>query len=60
VSVCAPVHDALHIEAPIGELDLTIALTRESIAEAPRGELEIATDVSVIAYPTATPTDADR
>jgi hypothetical protein len=34
VAVCAPVHDALLIEAPVEELEEAVAMTQEAMAEA--------------------------
>ena len=34
IQVCAPVHDAILIEAPLDELDSAVALTREAMAQA--------------------------
>src|SRR6516165_4837643 len=36
IQVCAPVHDALLIEAPIDEIEMAVATTRELMAEASR------------------------
>src|SRR5262249_1971516 len=36
IQVCAPVHDALLIEAPIDEIETAVATTREVMAEASR------------------------
>jgi DNA polymerase I-like protein with 3'-5' exonuclease and polymerase domains len=54
VRVCAPVHDALLIEAPLEELDEAIATTRSLMGEASRvvlDGLELGTDVKVVRYP---------
>ena len=54
IQVCAPVHDALLIEAPLDEIDTAIAATRELMAEASRIVLsgfEVRTDVKVVRYP---------
>jgi DNA polymerase I len=54
VEVCAPVHDAFLICAPLERLDADIALTRQAMAEASRavlGGFEIGTDVSIVRYP---------
>jgi hypothetical protein len=54
VEVCAPVHDAFLICAPLDRLDADIALMRRAMAEASRavlGGFEIGTDVSVVKYP---------
>jgi DNA polymerase I len=54
VEVCAPVHDAVLIAAPLDQLDQNIATMREAMAEASRAvlaDLELGTDVAVVAYP---------
>ncbi len=54
VHVCAPVHDALLIEAADGEIDDAVVATRTAMAEASRivlRGLEIGTDVEVIRWP---------
>jgi DNA polymerase-1 len=54
IEVCAPVHDALLIEADIDDLPEHIALTRAAMAEASRlvlDGLEVVTDVDVTVYP---------
>jgi hypothetical protein len=54
IRVCAPVHDALLIEAPLEELDEAIATTRSLMGEASRIVLdgfELGTDVKVVRYP---------
>jgi DNA polymerase I len=55
VSVCAPVHDALLIEAPIDQIDEEVAITRAAMAKAAATVLgsgvEIETDVSIVRYP---------
>lgn len=54
VTVCAPVHDALLIEAPLDQLEQAIATAQASMAEASRvvlGGFELRTDVKVIRYP---------
>jgi hypothetical protein len=54
VEVCAPVHDAFLICAPLERLDADIALMRQAMVEASRAVLngfEIGTDVSVVKYP---------
>ena len=54
IRVCAPVHDAILIEAPLDELDATIAKTQELMAQAseivlPRFRLR--SDAEVVRYP---------
>jgi DNA polymerase I len=54
IRVCAPVHDALLIEAPLDRLDAAVAATRIAMAEASRIVLagfEVATDVTVVRWP---------
>jgi DNA polymerase I-like protein with 3'-5' exonuclease and polymerase domains len=54
VEVCAPVHDAFLICAPLDRLDADIATMRQAMAEASRAVLagfEIGTDVSVVKFP---------
>jgi hypothetical protein len=54
VSVCAPVHDALLIEAPIADIDDAVSMTRIAMTEASRAVLsgvEVGTDVSIVRWP---------
>lgn len=54
VGVCAPVHDAILIEAPLEELDATIERTQEVMREASSIVLDgfdLATDVEAVRYP---------
>jgi DNA polymerase I len=54
VEVCAPVHDALLIAAPIGEIEAAVAATRDAMAEASRVVLdgfEVRTDAKITRYP---------
>jgi DNA polymerase family A len=54
IEVCAPVHDAVLICAPLDLLDADIASMRAAMAEASRavlGGFEIRTDVKTIRYP---------
>jgi DNA polymerase family A len=54
VEVCAPVHDALLICAPLGELEAAIAAMRSAMAEASRIVLsgfELGTDASIVRWP---------
>jgi DNA polymerase I-like protein with 3'-5' exonuclease and polymerase domains len=54
VTVCAPVHDALLIEAGADELDDTIQLTRSVMSDAARAVLageDLRTDASVVRWP---------
>jgi DNA polymerase I len=55
VSLCAPVHDALLIEAPLDQIDDAVATTRGVMAEAAAAVLGpgvwIDTDVDIVRYP---------
>ncbi len=54
ITVCAPVHDALLIEAPIDVIEERVEQTRELMHEAGRivlGGFELRTDAKVIRYP---------
>jgi hypothetical protein len=54
IKVCAPVHDAVLIEAPLDVLDRDIARMRGIMAEASRIVLdgfELRTDVEIVRYP---------
>ena len=54
IRVCAPVHDALLIEAPLEELDAAIATTQALMKEASAIVLdgfELRSDVNVVRYP---------
>jgi DNA polymerase I len=54
IEVCAPVHDAVLICAPLDRLEHDIAITRAAMAEASRIVLagfELRTDVHVVRYP---------
>jgi DNA polymerase I-like protein with 3'-5' exonuclease and polymerase domains len=54
VEVCAPVHDAVLIAAPLDRLDADVARMREAMAEASRVVLngfELRTDVHEVRYP---------
>jgi DNA polymerase family A len=53
VEVCAPVHDAFLICAPIARIDEDVAKMRTAMAEASRAVLgfEIRTDVQIVRYP---------
>jgi DNA polymerase I len=54
IEVCAPVHDAILICAPLDRLDAEVARMREAMAEASRAVLagfEIRTDAKRIEYP---------
>ena len=54
IRVCAPIHDALLIEAPLDELDQAIATTKSLMLEASRSVLdgfELGSDVNEVRYP---------
>jgi hypothetical protein len=55
IRVCAPVHDALLIEAPIDQIDTAVETTREQMRKASLAvlhrKLEIRTDFQVVRYP---------
>src|SRR5262249_14838905 len=54
IEVCAPIHDALLICAPLDQIEVKIAATRAAMAEASRVVLdgfELGTDVSITRWP---------
>lgn len=54
IRVCAPVHDAFLIEAPLDQLDPTIEQAKSLMREASRivlGSFELGSDAKVIRYP---------
>jgi hypothetical protein len=54
ITVCAPVHDAILIEAPTNQLDSAVARTREAMAEASRIVLDgftLRTEAKIFRYP---------
>jgi DNA polymerase-1 len=54
VEVCAPVHDAFMICAPLDRLDADVGTMRECMADASRavlGGFEVRTDVKIVRYP---------
>jgi len=54
IEVCAPIHDAVLICAPLDRLDEDIARMRAAMAEASRavlGGFELGTDVTIVRYP---------
>ena len=54
IKICAPIHDAILIEAPIDELDFVIEQTQQLMREASRIVLwgfELESDVKVVKYP---------
>jgi len=54
IRVCAPVHDAVLIEAPLDELDDRVQQAQELMREASRqvlGDFELTTDADIYRYP---------
>jgi hypothetical protein len=54
VKICAPVHDAVLIEAPLDRLDHDIGVMGEAMADASRavlGGFEVRTEAQVVRYP---------
>jgi DNA polymerase I len=54
IEVCAPVHDAFLICAPLDRLEADVATIRECMAEASRvvlGGFELSTDATLVRYP---------
>ena len=54
VRICAPIHDAVLVEAPIDDLDTVVAKTQRAMVEASGevlGGFELRTDVSTVCYP---------
>jgi DNA polymerase I-like protein with 3'-5' exonuclease and polymerase domains len=54
IEVCAPIHDAVLICAPLDRLDSDIAAMRAAMAEASRfvlADFELATDVKIVRWP---------
>jgi DNA polymerase I len=54
ITVCAPVHDAVLIEAPLDRLGVDVEKMRQAMAEASRVVLqgfELGTDVKLVTYP---------
>jgi DNA polymerase I-like protein with 3'-5' exonuclease and polymerase domains len=54
INICAPIHDAVLIEAPLNEIDEKIKITQDTMAEASRIVLdgfELNSDAKVIRYP---------
>ncbi len=52
--MCAPVHDAILIEAPLAELSVVVADTQRAMAEASRAVLagfELRSDAKVFRHP---------
>jgi hypothetical protein len=55
IEVCAPVHDAVLICAPLDRLEADVARTQEAMREASRIVLdgfELGTDARIVRYPT--------
>lgn len=54
IRVCAPVHDAILIEAPLDELDATVAATQQAMADASACVLDgfrLRTDAEIVRHP---------
>jgi DNA polymerase I len=54
IEVCAPVHDAVLICAPLDRLEADMAVTQAAMSEASKlvlGGFELGTDVNVVRYP---------
>lgn len=54
IRVCAPVHDALLVEAPLDELDATVARTQALMKKASSivlGGFELGSDAVVVRFP---------
>ena len=54
LSVCAPVHDAILIEAPLGEIERHVAALQACMREASRhvlGGLELGSDAKIVRWP---------
>jgi DNA polymerase I len=63
IEVCAPVHDAVLIEAAAAEIDEAITVTRAAMAEASRvvlAGLEVGTDAVVVRWPNRYADDRGR
>jgi DNA polymerase I-like protein with 3'-5' exonuclease and polymerase domains len=54
IDVCAPVHDALLVEGPAGEIEDVVTVTKTAMADASRivlDGLEIGTDAEIVKWP---------
>ena len=54
IEVCAPIHDALLIAAPLSDLDAAVAQTQDLMREASvavLGDFELFTDAEIVRYP---------
>ena len=63
VGLCAPIHDAVLIEAPAGTIDAEVERAQAIMAEASRivlGGFEIGTDADVVKYPDRYMDDAGK
>jgi len=63
IEVCAPIHDALLVAAPIDAIEAAVAATRAAMAEASRIVLdgfEVRTEAKITRTPGASPTSAAR
>lgn len=54
ITVCAPVHDALLVEAPIEQIGEVVAATQKAMADASRlvlGGFELRSEAKIFAHP---------
>ena len=54
IRVCAPIHDAILIEAPLSDLEATVETTRGALAEASAIVLDgfrLRTETALVRYP---------
>ena len=54
ITVCAPIHDAILVEAPLDELDKVITITQQVMSDASAVVLDgfrLRTDVKIIRHP---------
>jgi DNA polymerase I-like protein with 3'-5' exonuclease and polymerase domains len=53
IRVCAPVHDAILIEAPLGQLEAAVAMAQEAMADASNAVLgfRLRSDVKLVRFP---------
>lgn len=54
VRVCAPVHDAILVEAPLDEIDAAVAVAQSAMADASEivlGDIRLRSEAHVIRYP---------
>jgi DNA polymerase-1 len=63
VRICAPVHDAILVEAPLEEIDAAVAVTQNAMADASEivlGGVRLRSEAHVVRYPTGTRTRGAR